>query len=180
MKQRLRINNFIRARELRVVDDNGNNLGVLPTDKALRIAEEKNLDLIEISPNAVPPVAKIIDYGKFQYEQKKKAKLAKSKIKIVETKVVQVKIGTGEHDLGLKAANASKWLNEGHRVKVDLYLVGRTKYSDNQFKKERLERMLKLITTDYQVADEPKRSPKGFTVIIEKAKGKKKEENENE
>ena len=77
MKQRLRINNFIRARELRVVDDNGNNLGVLPTDKALRIAEEKNLDLIEISPNAVPPVAKIIDYGKFQYEQKKKAKLAK-------------------------------------------------------------------------------------------------------
>ena len=164
---------------MRVIDDTGNNLGVISSDEALKLAQEKNLDLIEISPNALPPVAKIMDYGKFQYEEKKKAKLAKAKTKIVETKVVQVKIGTGEHDLNLKASNVSKWLKEGHRVKIDLYLVGRAKYSDDAFKRERLERILKLIAEDYRVADEPKRSPKGFTTIIEKAKGKKKEENEN-
>ncbi len=178
-QQRVRINSFIKARELRVIDDTGNNLGVISSDEALEIAKEKDLDLIEISPNAMPPVAKIMDYGKFQYEEKKKAKLAKAKTKIVETKVVQVKIGTGEHDLNLKASNVSKWLKEGHRVKIDLYLVGRAKYSDDAFKRERLERILKLIVEDYKVADAPKRSPKGFTVIIEKAKGKKKEENEN-
>ncbi len=178
-QQRININNFIRARELRVIDDTGNNLGVISSEQALKLAQEKNLDLIEISPNAVPPVAKIMDYGKFQYEEKKKAKLAKAKTKTVETKVVQVKIGTGEHDLNLKASNVSKWLKEGHRVKIDLFLVGRAKYSNDAFKKERLERILKLITEDYKVADEPKRSPKGFTTIIEKAKGKKKEENEN-
>lgn len=180
MKERVRINNFIKARELRVIDDVGNNLGVLSLEEASQLAKEKNLDLIEISSNTVPPVAKIMDYGKFQYEQKKKAKLAKAKTKTVETKVVQVKIGTGEHDLNLKASNVSKWLKEGHRVKIDLFLVGRAKYSEDVFKKERLERILKLVTEDYKIADEPKKSPKGFTIIIEKAKSKNKEENENE
>lgn len=180
MKQRVRINSFIKARELRIIDDTGNNLGVISSEEALKMAEGKELDLIEISPNAVPPIAKIMDYGKFQYEQKKKAKLIKAKTKIIETKVVQVKVGTGEHDLNLKASNVSKWLKEGHRVKIDLFLVGRAKYSDDTFKKERLERILKLITEDYKIADEAKRSPKGFTTIIEKAnKNKTKQEDEN-
>jgi translation initiation factor IF-3 len=170
---RIRINDFIRSKELRVIDDEGGNLGVIDTREAVKIAQNRGLDLIEISPNAQPPVAKIMDYGKFQYEQKKKAKAAKAGTKITETKVVQVKIGTGEHDLNLKAANVSKWLKEGHRVKVDLYLVGRAKYTDDAFKKERLERILKLITEEYKIADEPKKSPKGFTVVIERAKGKK-------
>ena len=178
-QQRVRINSFIKARELRIIDDTGNNLGVISLEEAIKMTEEKGLDLIEISPNAVPSIEKIMDYGKFQYEQKKKAKAAKAKTKIVETKVVQVKVGTGEHDLNLKASNVSKWLKEGHRVKIDLFLVGRAKYSDDAFKRERLERILKLITEDYKVADEAKRSPKGFTVVIEKAKGKTKQENEN-
>ncbi|MCK5027822.1 MAG: translation initiation factor IF-3 [Candidatus Pacebacteria bacterium] len=174
MKQeKLRLNTFIRATQLRVIDDEGGNLGVISKEEAVKRAQDKGLDLIEISPNAQPPVAKIMDYGKFQYEQKKKAKAAKASTKITETKVVQVKIGTGEHDLNLKAGNVSKWLKEGHRVKIDLYLVGRAKYSDEAFKRERLERILKLITEEYKVADEPKRSPKGFTIIIESAKGKK-------
>jgi len=172
-QERLRINNFIRSAELRVIDDEGGNLGVLTSREALKIAQERGLDLIEISPNATPPVAKITDYGKFQYELKKKAKAAKAGIKITETKVVQVKIGTGEHDLGLKARNVSKWLKEGHRVKIDLYLVGRAKYSEDAFKKERLERILKLISEDYKVAEVAQRSPKGYTIVIEKASGKK-------
>jgi translation initiation factor IF-3 len=173
-QDRLRINNQIRSAELRVIDDEGGNLGVISSREAVKIAQERGLDLIEISPNAQPPVAKITDYGKFQYELKKKAKAAKAGTKITETKVVQVKIGTGDHDLNLKAKNVSKWLKEGHRVKVDLYLVGRAKYSDDEFKKERLERILKLITEEYKVAEEPQRSPKGFTIVIEHVAGKKK------
>lgn len=179
MKQRLRINNFIRASELRVINDNGENLGVLLLQEAFKLAEEKNLDLIEISADSVPPVAKITDYGKFQYEQKKKAKEAKAKVHSVETKVVQIKIGTGEHDLKLKATNVSGWLNKGHRVKIDLFLVGRTKYTEDSFKQERLNRILNLITVDYKIVVNPQRSPKGFTVIIEKM-NKNKQQNENQ
>jgi len=174
-QERVRINSYIRAKELRVIDENGS-LGILSLDDAVKKAREQGLDLIEISPNADPPVAKIMDYGKFQYELKKKLKQAKANTKTTETKIVQVKIGTGEHDLELKAKRASKWLAEGNRVKIDLYLVGRAKYSDDAFKRERLERILKLITENYKIADEPKKSPKGFTVVIEKAAKSKKDE----
>ncbi|OGD69376.1 translation initiation factor IF-3, partial [Candidatus Campbellbacteria bacterium RIFCSPHIGHO2_12_FULL_35_10] len=119
-------------------------------------------------PNANPPIVKIMDFGKFQYEQKKKAKIAKAKAHSTETKVVQIKVGTSEHDLGLKAKNISKWLKEGNRIKLDLFLSGRTKYMDINFLKERLNRILRLITEDYKVADEPKKSPKGLTMILEK------------
>ena len=172
-KEYTRINNQIRAKELRVVTEEGEMLGVLPLDEALKKAQEAGLDLIEISPKAQPPVAKIMDYGKFQYQQKKKLKNAKAKAHTTETKNIQVKIGTSEHDLNLKAKKASAWLKEGHRIKLDLYLVGRAKYSDMNFKKERLERILNLLTEEYKVAEEPKKSPKGVTMILEPAKTKK-------
>lgn len=128
----------------------------------------RGLDLIEISPNAVPPVAKIMDYGKFQYQQNKKQKEIKSKSHITETKTVQIKIGTSQHDLELKAKNVSKWLREGHRVKIDLYLVGRTKYAEMSFKKERIERILNLITEEYKIASGPEKGMKGLTMTIER------------
>ncbi len=173
MKARTRINNQIRATELRVVDADGTNLGVIPTEDAIKKAEAQILDLIEVSPNAKPPVAKIMDYGKYQYELKKKQKEAKAKVHITETKTVQVKIGTGEHDLGLKAKRVSGWLKEGHRIKLDLFLAGRAKYLKQDFLKERLKRILVLITEDFKIADGPKRSPKGLTVILEKDTKKK-------
>ena len=163
-----RINHQIKAPELRVVTAEGENLGVMPTDKALAEAKMRGFDLIEISPTAVPPVAKIMDYGKYLYDEKKKTKVAKSRTVISELKSVQVKIGTGEHDLELKAKKASEWLGEGNRVKVDLYLVGRSKYMDLNFLKERLERILKLITVEYKIAQEPVKGPKGLTVYLEK------------
>ena len=178
-QQKLRINSQIRGPEIRVIGDDGETFGIISPQEAVKIAEERGLDLIEISPSAKPPVAKITDYGKFQYEAKKKASLAKSKAHVTETKIVQVKIATGEHDLELKAKRASEWLEQGHRVKIDLYLVGRAKYSEEKFKRERLERILTLIKHDYKIADAPKRSPKGFTVVIEKATGKSKQKNEN-
>ena len=144
-------------------------MGVMSLREALEKAHELSFDLIEISPNANPPVAKIMDYGKFQYDERKKEKTAKAKSKTVEAKNVQVKVGTGDHDLELKAKKASEWLEEGNRVKIDLFLVGRTKFMDIKFLKERLERILRLITTNYKVAEEPKKSPKGLTTVIEKA-----------
>ena len=167
---RERINNQIRASELRVLDDKNQNIGLLSIKEALELAQNKGLDLIEISPNANPPVAKIMDFGKYQYEASKKLKKAKAGAKPSETKSIQIKIGTGDHDLELKAKNASNWLKEGHRIKIELFLAGRAKYMDEKFLKERLDRVLHLITEDYKVSDTYKKGPKGLFLTIEKAK----------
>jgi len=139
-KVRIRMNEGIRAPQVRVLGPEGQNLGVMATRDAFQKAQEMGLDLLEISPNASPPVAKITDYGKFKYEQKKKEKEVKSKAHVTETKVTQVKIGTSERDMHIKASKAAIWLREGHRVKVDLFLWGRYKYMEFEFLKERLER----------------------------------------
>lgn len=176
-KDNTRINNQIRAREVRVIDttEEGVPPRVMDTREAITLAESKGLDLIEISPNAVPPVAKIMDFGKYKYEEAKKSKEAKKKAHLTETKSIQIKIGTGENDLLLKAKKANEWLQEGHRVKVELYLVGRSKFSEKDFKKERLDRILNLITEPFKIADSIKPSPKGIMVVIEKDRLKKPE-----
>jgi translation initiation factor IF-3 len=172
-KLKERINNQIRAKELRVIIEDGDNLGVIPFAEALQKAQELGLDLIEISPNANPPVAKIMDFGKYQYVESKKAKKMKAGAKASETKAIQIKVGTGDHDLELKAKTASKWLAEGHRIKVELYLSGRMKFMDEKFLKERLDRVLKLITENYKIAEAPKRGPKGLLLTIERDTAKK-------
>lgn len=151
-----------------MVGPDGENFGELSLRDARDKAETLELDLIEISPNANPPVAKIMDYGQYQYEKKRKAAEVKSKSHVTETKSVQVKIGTGENDQMIKAKRAAEWLNEGHRVKVDLFLWGRYKYMEAEFLKERLERFVKTIPADYKIADPMKKSPKGWTVTLER------------
>ena len=113
-------------------------------------------------------MAKIADFGKYLYEENKKSRLSK-KSHSVEIKTVQVKLGTGENDLALKAKKTSEWLTEGNRVKVDLFLPGRAKYLDFNFLNTRLERMLKLVSVDYKIADPAKKSPKGMSVLIERS-----------
>ena len=162
------MNNEITARELRVIGADGGNLGVISTSEAIKIAKEANLDLIEISPNASPPVAKVMDYGKFQYEQKKKESVARSKAKVSETKEVQIKVGTGENDMRLKAKRGAEWLAEGHRVRAELFLKGRYKGMDEAFLKQRLEKFIMLIPFAYRIAEPVARSPKGFAAIIER------------
>ena len=162
-----RINTQIRSAEVRVIGAEGENLGVLRVAEALAKAKEAGLDLIEISPNANPPITKIEDYGKFLYTENKKQKASKIKVHTTEVKNIQIKIGTGDHDLGLKAKRASGWIKEGHRIKVDLFLPGRTKYMNEKFLKERIGRFLNLLTIEYK-ADSPQKSLKGMTVIIEK------------
>jgi len=172
-KERTPINEGIRSKELRVLTEDGDNLGVLPLKEAIEKAREMGLDLIEISPNAKPPVAKITDYGKFKYEQKKKAKDIKSKAHVTETKSAQVKIGTGTRDMEIKASRIAGWLREGHRVKVDLFLWGRYKYMEFAFLKERLERFLAIIPESFKIADEIAKSPKGLSVTLERDKSGK-------
>ena len=178
---RLRINNEINARELRVIGAAGENLGVLTLPEALAAALQAGLDLIEISPSAVPPVAKITDYGKFEYERSKKEKVAKAKVKISETKEVQIKVGTGDNDMMLKAKKAAEWLEEGHRVRAELFLKGRYKGMSEEFLKERLQKFLERIPYAYKVAEPITRSPKGFAGVIERdlAAQQKKERDTN-
>lgn len=165
---RIRINREIRAPKLRVIGAEGENLGVLDTEEALKVAQNLGLDLIEISPNAVPPVAKIMDYGKFEYERSKKESAARSKVKVSETKEVQIKVGTGENDMRLKAKKAAEWLADGHRVRMELFLKGRYKGMDEAFLKTRLEKFMLMIPYAYKVAEPVARAPKGFAAIIER------------
>lgn len=174
MSNRVRINKEIRAQELRVIDDQEGNLGVLSLSEALALAEEREADLIEISPDAIPPVAKIMDFGKYQYIQDRKAREIRSKAHTTEIKSLQVKIGTGEHDLEMKAKKASEFLKDGHRVKINLFLPGRSKYLDPKFLHERLDRMLRFISEDFKISEPAQKSPKGITVVIERDKNSKK------
>lgn len=171
-KEQIRMNEGIRVPEVRVIGPDGGNLGILPTREALAKAQEAGFDLIEVSPNAQPPVCRITDYGKFKYEQNKKDKAVKARSRTTETKEVQVKIGTSEHDMGIKAAKASAWLRDGHRVKVDLFLWGRYKYMEFSFLKERLERFLAIIAESYKIAEPIQKSPKGLSVTLERDKTK--------
>jgi translation initiation factor IF-3 len=128
------INEEIRAEEVRVIDDNGEMIGILPIEEALAIAEEKDLDLVEVSPNAVPPVCKILDYGKYRYEIQKSEKDAKKKQKTTEVKEVRLSCFIEEHDLQVKAKAATKFIQEGNRVKVSLRLRGRERdYASHAF-----------------------------------------------
>lgn len=155
------------------MDQEGQNLGVMPLSDALTKAHSLGLDLIETGPNAVPPIVKIMEFGKYQYEQAKRQKKMKAGTKVTETKAIQIKVATGDHDLALKAKTASKWLKEGHRIKVELFLAGRVKYMDEKFLKERLDRVLHLITENFKIAEPVKRGPKGLIVTIEREAKKK-------
>lgn len=158
-------NTQINADKVRVIDPDGDNLGVKPLDEALDLAREHELDLVEVAPDADPPVAKIIDFGKYKYEKQKAQD--KSKSNQVETKTVQVKIGTSEHDLQTKAERASEWLENGHRVKLELYLRGRAKSKSREFHRERMDRFLKFLTADYKITQEPQKDPKGLSMMLQ-------------
>jgi translation initiation factor IF-3 len=167
-QEKVRINQAIRAAELRVIGPAGENFGVINISEALRKAEEFGLDLIEISPDTNPPIAKIMDFGKYQYETNKREKISRHRTKTAEIKSTQIKVGTGEHDLALKAKKVSEWLTDGHRVRIELFLSGRSKYMDDKFLRGRLERILRLISVSYKVSDPIKRGPKGITVVVDK------------
>ena len=121
----LQINEQIREKEVRVIDSDGSQLGVMSTKDALRIAEGKKLDLVNVSPTANPPVCRIMNYGKYKYAQAKKEKESKKKQKVISVKEIRMTPNIEEHDLAVKAKNASKFLEDGDRVKVVVRFRGR-------------------------------------------------------
>ncbi|HHU18340.1 MAG TPA: translation initiation factor IF-3 [Clostridiales bacterium] len=121
------INEEIRDKELRIIDSDGTQLGIMSLEEALELANERKLDLVNVAPNAKPPVCKILDYGKYRYEIQKKDKEAKKKQKVIQVKEIRLSTFIEEHDLAVKANNAAKFLKEGDKVKVSLRFKGREK-----------------------------------------------------
>ena len=121
----IRVNHRIRVPEVRVVAEDGGNLGVMDTADALRRAQEAGMDLVEVNPKAMPPVCKILDFGKYKYEEKKKAREAKRKQTVVEVKEIKLRPKTDDHDLNVKVKHARKFLEGGNKVKITVRFRGR-------------------------------------------------------
>src|SRR3989344_39610 len=166
MQKHLRINNQIRIPEVQVVDDAGNQLGAMPIFDALRLAKEKNLDLVEVGPQMKPPIAKIMDYGKYMYRKERREK-GGPKQKDQEIKAVRVGFKTGQHDLKFKSEQIDKFLKEGRQVRIELSLRGREK-AVAHMGKEKLENFLKLISEPHVIQNPASRSPYGWLIIIRK------------
>lgn len=122
---RLRINERIRVREIRVIDDTGQQLGIMPPPQALAIARQKGLDLVEISPTAVPPVCRIMDYGKYQYQEQKRSREAKRHQKVIEVKEIKFRPKVDEHDYQFKKNHIVRFIEEGDKVKATIFFRGR-------------------------------------------------------
>jgi translation initiation factor IF-3 len=124
-RSRTRTNTSIRAPQLRVIDADGKQLGILPRGEALRLAEERSLDLVEVAPNAEPPVAKLMDFGKYQYERAKRERESRKGRKEIEVKEIRLRPKTGDHDIGFKIRQARSFLESGAKVKVRIRFRGR-------------------------------------------------------
>lgn len=167
MQKQIRINNQIRAPQVRVTDERGLNLGIFSIGEALNLAKEKETDLIEISAGANPPVCKLMDYGKFRYIEEKKKRAGKQ-VHRAAVREIKIRIGTSSHDLEFKAKKISDFLEEGDKVKIEMLLKGREKYLDKNFLEERLRRILNFIAVEHKIADSIKRGPRGLLMVIEK------------
>jgi translation initiation factor IF-3 len=150
-KQQYLINEEIRDKEIRVQDSEGEVLGIMPTKEALAMAEQKQLDLVMIAPQAVPPVCRIMDFGKFIYEGQKKDKETKKKQKVVVIKEIRISPTIEEHDLNVKAKNAEKFLKDGDKVKVTVRFRGREAdyaHFGNQLLARFAERLTEVSTVE--------------------------------
>ena len=143
-KRFIRTNERIRAREIRVIDAEGQQLGIMPPFEALKKAREQNLDLVEISPTAQPPVCRIMDYGKFLYEQEKKERAAKKHQKVITVKEVKFRINVDEHDYEFKKNHVLRFLDEGDKVKATIFFRGREMTHTN-LGRQILDRLIKDI-----------------------------------
>lgn len=171
MSKDLRINNRIRVPEVKLIDENGEQLGVVPTPRALAMAQEKDLDLVEVSPTAVPPIAKIMDYGKYMYQKEKQEKKTQVRQKDQELKTIRIGFKTGDHDLKTKARKVDEFLKEGYPVRLELFLRGREKAMAHMGK-EKVENFTTYISEPYVVQSPVKRSPRGWDMLVKKDKKK--------
>ncbi|MFP4098694.1 MAG: translation initiation factor IF-3 [Alphaproteobacteria bacterium] len=159
------VNQDIQAQEVRLVDSEGQMVGVVDIDKALKMAEEAGLDLVEVSPNAEPPVCKILDYGKYKYEQQKKASEARKKQKTVDVKEVKVSPRIEKNDYDVKMRNARRFLENGDKVKVTMRFRGREMAHQN-IGRELFEQMLEDLEEMVSVELQPKMEGRQMIMIL--------------
>ncbi|MEM9756050.1 MAG: translation initiation factor IF-3 [Pseudomonadota bacterium] len=164
-----RVNDRIRAPEIRLIGAAGENVGVVSPAKALSLAEEAGLDLVEISPNASPPVCKIMDFGKFKYEQQKRESEARKKQKTIDVKEVKLRPGTDDHDFDRKVSDAIKFLEKGDKVKVTLRFRGREMAHQN-LGRNLLERVAEKVDGIGKVENMPKMEGRQMVMMIGPAK----------
>ncbi len=163
----LRVNNQIRIPRVQVIDEAGAPLGEMDTYEALRLARDRNLDLVEVGPNVRPPICKIIDYGKYQYAKAKKERERRPK----KSGLKNVRLGfrTSTHDLSFKASQVDKFLKKGHKVRIELRLRGR-EHALKDLAREKLKQFVTLIAEPHKFEQEIKLLPFGFTAVISREK----------
>lgn len=151
----MNVNESIRAREVRLIDSNGDQLGVKSRNEALQIAQTRNLDLVLVAPGAKPPVCRIMDYGKYRFEQQKKEKEARKKQRVINLKEVRFSPGIGDHDFNTKLRNARKFLENGDKVKASVRFRGRA-ITHKDLGREVLERLSEEVKDIATVESRPK------------------------
>ncbi|AIF43243.1 translation initiation factor IF-3 [Virgibacillus sp. SK37] len=161
----MNVNEKIRAREVRLIDSNGDQLGVKSRQEALEIAQTRNLDLVLVAPNAKPPVCRIMDYGKYRFEQQKKEKEARKKQKVINVKEVRFTPGIGEHDYETKLKNARKFLEKGDKVKAAVRFRGRA-ITHKELGREVLDRMAGDVKDVATIETKPKMEGRNMFMML--------------
>lgn len=167
--EKILVNNFIRAKEVRVIDDEGKQLGIMNIFEAIDLAKSKGLDLIQVTEKVDPPICKLANYGKYLYSQQKKDRKIRKNTKETKLKEVQLGFNISPHDIEVRAKQAEKFLKEGDKVKVNLPLRGREK-AMGDFAKKKMEGFIEIMNNilEIKVEKEIKREPRGFSMIISK------------
>jgi translation initiation factor IF-3 len=161
----IRVNHRIRVPEVRVIDANGDMLGVLQTHEALKKAQEQGLDLVEVNPKAEPPVCKILDFGKYKYEEKKKTAEAKRKQTVVDVKEIKLRPKTDDHDLDVKIRAARRFIEAGHKVKFTVRFRGR-EITHPEKAQEQLNHIIQAIEDVANVETRAMMEARAMTVMI--------------
>ena len=169
IKQELPINGQIRAKDVQLISDSGEKMGIVPLSRALELAGERKLDLVLVSPNSEIPVCKIMNYGKYKFEQAKKEKEAKKKQKVLEVKELRVTPNIEEHDFEFKSKNARKFLEDGNKVKITVRFRGR-EVNNSKAGENVLNKFIEKLEDVATVEKQPKLEGRNmFTILAKKA-----------
>ncbi|MFB0949359.1 MAG: translation initiation factor IF-3 [Burkholderiaceae bacterium] len=166
-----RINGEVTAREVRLIGTDGEIIGIMSGREALKMAEEADTDLVEISPNATPPVCRLMDYGKFKYQEQKKAAEARAKQKIIQVKEIKLRPGTDENDYQVKMRNIKRFIEDGDKVKVTLRFRGR-EMAHQEIGMRQLERIREELAEMAQVESMPKLEGRQMVMMLAPARKK--------
>jgi len=164
-EQRVRVNRMIRISPVRLVDADGSQVGIVPLDEAFRLASERELDLVEVAPSARPPVVKVMDWGKYKFEQAKAARAAKKKQHVIQIKEVKYRPGIDDHDFDFKTRHARQFLEEGNKVKLTMMFRGR-QVTHSELGRNVLYRVFEEVKTIAKIEAEPRLEGRNMTMVL--------------